>query len=91
MTQKMISALDVLALQIYDIDQVLPPILDIQTSLDQFPGINKQADFYLKTTNWVQKLQLKDAASALEEDEAKRLKLDLEMSLQAFRNMLEKK
>ena len=41
--------------------------------------------------NWVQKLQQKDAASALEEDEAKRLKLDLEMSLQAFRNMLDKK
>ena len=90
-TQKMISALDVLALQIYDIDQVLPPILDIQTSLDQFPGINKSAEFYQRTVNWVQKLQQKDAASALEEDEAKRLKLDLEMSLQAFRNMLDKK
>ena len=40
-THKMISALDVLALQIYDIDQVMPPMLDIMTSLDKFPGIDK--------------------------------------------------
>ena len=47
-TQKMMTAIDVLALDIKTKGEVFPPMLDIMNSLDRFPGIDKNATFYVK-------------------------------------------
>ena len=56
-TQRMINASDLLQLEYYDVEQILPAIIDIQSSLNNYPNLDKSAPYVVKIDKWVQLLQ----------------------------------
>ena len=52
-TQKMIGAHDMLSLNIYDIDQIQPAIIDILNALNNFPNLPKNSECIDKINKWV--------------------------------------
>ena len=55
-TSKFIGALDQLELEIYDIDQVQPAIIDIKHALMSFPNISPTRDCVVRIEKWVEQL-----------------------------------
>ena len=87
-TELMISANDLLALEIYDIDQLTLAVKDIQAALSKFPNLPAGNECVPKINAQVQILDSKKATDTLTEDEIRTLKFDLESSLQSFRTII---
>ena len=79
-TQKIINAIDLLALGISDIDQVCPAVVEIQNALNTYPDLPQNLECVTKTTYWVNALKEKAVTDTLSEDEVRQLKFDLEAS-----------
>ena len=90
-TQRMINASDLMELGHQDVDQLLPAIIDIQSSLYKYPNLDKNAPYVVKMDKWASTLQSKGASDAISDEEMKQLKLDIETSFQEFRAMLDAK
>ena len=52
-TQKMIGAHDMLALNMNNVDEVQPAIVDIQNALNNFPNLPKNSECIEKINKWV--------------------------------------
>ena len=90
-TQKFIGAHDMLELGIFDVDQVMPAIIDIKNALANYPNLPQDSECFVKANKWAAKLMGKNATDQLSEGEVRELKLDLETSQQSFRQILDKK
>ncbi len=83
-TQKIISAIDVIALNINSVDQLFPYVRDIMMALGQYP--NPPASFTGLATikRWVDFFQAKQAHDMLTEQELRQLKFDIENTMNSF-------
>ena len=51
-TQRMINASDLMELGHQEVDQLLPAIIDIQSSLYKYPNLDKHAPYVVKMDKW---------------------------------------
>ena len=90
-TQKMIGSLDLLELNICEVDQVAPAIIDIQAALNAYPNLPSNNECKVKINRWVEMLKQKNAADRLNDDEIRQLKYDLDSSFMSFKQILDNK
>ena len=90
-TQKMIGSLDLLELNICEVDQVAPAIIDIQAALNAYPNLHSNNECKVKINRWVEMLKQKNAADRLNDDEIRQLKYDLDSSFMSFKQILDNK
>ena len=79
-TSKMINAIDLLSIDITDIDQVCPAVVEIQNALNIYPNLPPDIECVTKIAFWVTTLKGKAVTDTLTDDEIKQLKFDLEAS-----------
>ena len=70
-TQRMINASDLMELGHQEVDQLLPAIIDIQSSLYKYPNLDKSAPYVVKMDKWAKTLQEKGASDSISDDEMK--------------------
>ena len=70
-TQRMINASDLMELGHQEVDQLLPAIIDIQSSLYKYPNLDKNASYVVKMDKWARVLQEKGASDSINDDEMK--------------------
>lgn len=70
-TQRMINASDLMELGHQEVDQLLPAIIDIQSSLYKYPNLDKNASYVVKMDKWARMLQEKGASDSINDDEMK--------------------
>ena len=83
-TKLMISAIDVIALEIKSVDQLFPCIRDIQFSLSSFPNLPPSFPGTATLKRWGDFFQTKQATDELTEQELRQLKFDIENTMNAF-------
>ena len=54
-----------------EVDQLLPAIIDIQSSLYKYPNLDKNASYVVKMDKWARMLQEKGASDSINDDEMK--------------------
>ena len=83
-TSKIISAIDCIALNINQVDALLPYIRDIQVALNNYP--NLPSDFQGTTIikKWVDLLHSRQATDELSEQELRQVKFDIENVMNQF-------
>ena len=82
----MISAVDLLEINIIDIDHVLPAVKEIQSSLNSYPNLPANHESIVKINKWVDLLKQKNFDDQLSEDEVRGLKFDLDSAFSSFKN-----
>ena len=83
-TKLMISAIDVIALEIKSVDQLFPYIRDIQFSLGNFPNLPPTFQGTATLKRWSDFFGSKQATDELSEQELRQLKFDIENTMNAF-------
>ena len=71
-----------LALGINSIEEIAPPVRDLQTALHNYPQMPADYKGLELVTKWVNILSTKSAIDTLSEDEVRQLKFDLEQGFQ---------
>jgi hypothetical protein len=72
--------MDVLVMGESGVDEILPHINELHTSLKNFPDMPAHYQGTEKVVKWVELLSSKAASDSLTEDETRALKLDLDTS-----------
>ena len=77
-TQKFISAMDVIAMNADQVDDVDPPIRELHQALLNYPGLPPEYTGLKTVQGWVTTLSQKKAHETLSQDELRQLKMDLQ-------------
>mmetsp|Transcript_23973 Transcript_23973/g.32644 ORF Transcript_23973/g.32644 Transcript_23973/m.32644 type:complete len:89 (-) Transcript_23973:48-314(-) len=80
----MISAFDILSINIDSVDEIAPAIRDIQQALSQYPNLPPAYEGLGLMEKWCNVLNQKKASDTLSEDEIRQLKFDIDLSLNSF-------
>ena len=72
--------MDVLVMGVSDVDEILPLLTELHTSLKNFPDMSSTYQGTEKVLKWKEDLQSKAASDSLTDDETRALKLDLDTS-----------
>ena len=83
-TQKLISAIDVMQLQFKSVDQLAPYIRDIHVALNGFPNLPANFRGLATIKKWIDFFQGKQATDELSEQECRQLQYDLENVMNQF-------
>ena len=70
-TTKFIAPLDVLALDIRAVDELLPALRDVQQALQNYPNLPADYQGLPTVTKWVNKLSPMGASEELSEEDAR--------------------
>ena len=80
--------MDVLALDIRSVDELLPALRDVQQALQNYPNLPSDYQGLPTVTNWVNKMSTMKASDSLEEDDARQLKFELDGAMQRFNDVV---
>ena len=87
-TTKFMQPIDVLALDIRSVDELLPSIRDVQGALQAYPNLPSNYEGLAKVQNWLNKMQAMRASDELSESDARQLKMDLDDAMQQFKDIV---
>ena len=77
-TTKFIAPIDVLALDIKSVDDLLPPLRDVQQALQAYPNLPADYQGLPTVTVWVNKMSTMKAHEEISEEDARQLKFELD-------------
>lgn len=83
-TQKLITAIDVVSMDMKSVDQIAPYIRDIQVALSAFPNLPHDFKGSIIIKKWLDYFQGKQAADELADSDARQLKMELERVMNHF-------
>ena len=86
--QKMITALDVIAMNLKSVDEISPVVRDIQTALKSYPNLPASYEGKAKIDLWCDTLKNLNASDEITDEQARQLKFDLENALSEFNEKL---
>ena len=87
-TQKFISAMDVIAMQADSVDDVDPSIRDLHKALQNYPNLPADYTGLATVEKWVTILSSKKAHDKLSEEEIRQLKFDLDKEYASYEELL---
>ena len=87
-TTKFIAPLDVIALDIRSVDELLPPLREVMLALQAYPNLPGDYQGLQTVTNWVNKLGTMKASDELTEEDCRQLKFELDGAMQRFNDVV---
>ena len=87
-TTKFITPIDVLSLGITAVDEIAPPVRDLNQALQGYPNLPASYTGLQTVTKWVNIFAAKKATDNLSEEEIRQLKFDLEGAYQQFSDVV---
>ena len=87
-TTKFIAPCDVLALDIKSVDELMPPLKDVQSALQNYPNLPADYQGLSCVTRWVDKMSAMKASDELNDEDTRQLKFDLEGAMQRFNDVV---
>ena len=70
--------MDILALDIKSVDELLPALRDVCQALQNYPNLPADYQGLPKVTNWLTKMTAMKASDELSDEDARQLKMDLD-------------
>lgn len=70
-TTKFVQPMDLLALDIRSIDEILPPVRDVQQALQNYPNLPADYKGLQQVNTWVDRMSQMEASAELEEKDAR--------------------
>jgi hypothetical protein len=80
--------MDILVMDVSGVDEIMPHINELHTSLKNFPDMPAHYQGLEKIVKWVEILTSKAASDNLTDDEIRSLRLDLDTSCQQFKDVV---
>ena len=80
--------MDMLALDIRSVDELLPALRDVENALKSYPSLPAGYQGLSMVSTWVNKMSSMKASDSLEEEEARQLKFELEGAMQRFNDVV---
>ena len=87
-TTKFIAPIDVLALDIKSVDDLLPALRDVQQALTAYPNLPADYQGLPTVTAWVNKMSVMKAAEEISDEDARQLKFELDGAMQRFNDVV---
>ena len=80
--------MDMLALDIKSVDEILPSLRDLHGALSNYPKLPSDYQGLTKVQGWVEKMNVMKASDSLSDDDARQLKFDLDSAMQRFNDVV---
>ena len=80
--------MDMLALNITSVDEILPPLRDVHQALQNYPQLPSDYQGLATVSKWLEKMNAMRASDSLSEEEARQLRFDLEGAMQRFNDIV---
>lgn len=87
-SQHFITLMDALKLSMRAVDEILPTLKELQSSLTRIPSLPPNLEGAEKVMQWLRTLNNMRASEDLDEDQARQLAMDLENAYTAFHKWL---
>ena len=87
-TTKFIAPIDILALEIKSVDELLPALRDVQQALQAYPNMPADYQGLPTVTNWVNKMSAMKASDEITDEEVRQIKFELDGAMQKFNDVV---
>ena len=87
-TTSFMQPIDMLALEIKSVDEILPSLRDLHQNLGSYPRLPSDYQGLSKVQEWVDKMSTMKASDDLSDEEARQLKFDLDSAMQRFNDVV---